>query len=83
MMPEALRPARTIRAKSIPARQPATAITTPSERNIRRMPAGRVPSARSVPISRVRSVTAMVITIAADRTTITTSTAPTKPKIPM
>jgi hypothetical protein len=36
-----------------------------------------------VPISRVRSVTAIVMTIAAARTTMIASTVPTKPKIPM
>ena len=83
MIPDAFSTARTTSASSIPATQPESAMTTPSARNIRRIRAGRVPIARSVPISRVRSVTAIVITIAADRITITTSTAPTKPKMPM
>ena len=47
------------------------------------MPDGRVPRARSVPISRVRSVTAIVMTIAAERITMVTRTVPTKPKMPM
>ena len=70
-------------ATSPPATQPVRASTSPSARNMLWMPAGRVPIARSVPISRVLSVTDIVITIAADRITITTRTAPTKPKIPM
>ena len=67
----------------VPATQPAMPIATPSARNILSTFEGRVPRARSVPISRVRSVTAIVMTIAADRITITTRTAPTNPKIPM
>ena len=83
MMPEAFSTARIMSARSIPATHPAAASATPSTRNIFRIPDGRVPRARSVPISRVLSATAIVITIAADRITMTTSTAPTNPKIPM
>ena len=60
-----------------PGDAPATAMIPPSARNMFRIPDGLVPSARRVPISRVRSVTAIVMTIAADRT-ITTRNGPDK-----
>ena len=71
MRPEAFRTARMASARRAPARQPATARTAPSARNIAWIRPGRVPIARRVPISRVRSVTDIVITIAADRMTMT------------
>src|SRR5262249_18261270 len=74
MIPEAFRTARIASARTIPATQPTAASAIPSTRNIRRIPAGRVPRARSVPISRVLSETAIVMTIAAERMTMTTST---------
>jgi len=43
---------------------------------------GRVPIARSVPISRVRSAAAIIIVLAVARSTTTTSTIPMKPKMP-
>ena len=65
----------------MPSTAPKQPSTMPSLTNIARMPPRRRPMARSVPISAVRSTTAMLIVLVTVNSTIAPISTEMKPKI--
>ena len=66
-------------AVATPMTAPATPRIRPSQRKSRRMPPRRRPIARSVPISTVRSITAVLIVLPTVNSTIAPISSATKP----